>query len=755
MKNRADHTIQTLSLILAAAALIAAQVMPARSALASTITLRSISTGSTPTETDRVTVALPAGVQAGDVMIAQVAVRGGSALTLTAPSGWKLVIRNNAGLTLAQAIYQHTVISGEPVTYTWKFNGGNDAAAAIADYWGVSDAVPVDSDNGEANPSSTRITAPSTSPAGQPDADTLLGLYAIPNGSGITVPSGTVQRWSFRAQSWGIGIAMSDQVLLSNGVTGTRTATAVKAGANTGALVALLPAADSKTSPSPTTSPTPSPTRTATPTATATRTSTPTPTQTATRTPTPRPTPSRTATATLSPTPTPTPSGGITYYVAPTGNDANSGLSASSAWRTVGHAASSMKAGDTAIVLAGSYNERVSVTIDGQSFEADPAAAATPVVARGFDIAAKNVFVKGFEISFQENSQPGGYGVYLHGGATNVVVENNYLHDLCHEGIFMDSSVSAVQVLGNRIAHAQMAGMQVDGNGELIEGNEVWGTYQHPSVLGGVYAVCTNDGGSNADADFMRFFGSNHVIRSNYAHDIEYDYGDTTKPNPDPHIDCFQTWGESGENTSNILIERNWCRWPKADSNSDNEISSLESLDGPVGTITYRNNVFANMRQGINNAGSAIGQLSVLNNTFDHLIEEAIIFGTVRTGDNIENNVFYDVGTSGDGFLCGISGSTETFATNLYFMRSGAPPSGLWWCGSAVPAYQAVDPIFVSSGDATGTGANYHLCVTGQNGCTSTSPVGHAGTTIPSVTNDYDGTARSGGYSIGAFQMVP
>lgn len=44
-------------------------------------------------------------------------------------------------------------------------------------------------------------------------------------------------------------------------------------------------------------------------------------------------------------------------------------------------------------------------------------------------------------------------------------------------------------------------------------------------------------------ANFMRFFGSNHVIRSNYAHGIEYDYGDASKPNPDPHVDCFRTWG--------------------------------------------------------------------------------------------------------------------------------------------------------------------------------------------------------------------
>jgi len=276
-------------------------------------------------------------------------------------------------------------------------------------------------------------------------------------------------------------------------------------------------------------------------------------------------------------------------------------------------------------------------------------------------------------------------------------------------------------------------------------------------VLGGIFAVCTNDGGSNADADAIRFFGTNHVIRSNYLHDIEYDFGNTAKPNPNPHTDCFQTWGASGETTGNILIDRNWCVWPSnGSSGSMGEVSSIEALDGAVGNLTYQNNIFQDMIRGVNatqDNGAPIGQLNFYNNTFDHVIQEAIVVGgSGARSDNIENNIFYDE-AGGDGFIAYSGG--EYFLDNIFYNRAGAP-GGVWWGGGATPPYIATNPLFVSTGSSTGVGANYELCVAGQNGCTVTSTIGHTGVTIQTVPNDYMGNSRSnaGGYSIGAMQMM-
>src|ERR1019366_9724192 len=159
-----------------------------------------------------------------------------------------------------------------------------------------------------------------------------------------------------------------------------------------------------------------------------------------------------------------------------TGSDGNNGMSSVNAWRTIQHAVDTMPSGETAIVAQGTYNERVSIVRDGITIQADPSAASAPVVVQGFDIGAKNVTVNGFEISFQKNATPSGYGIHIN-DASNVVVENNYIHDLCHEGVLLESTVSNIQVLNNKIVHAQMAGINIDGTGDLIQGNEVWGTY--------------------------------------------------------------------------------------------------------------------------------------------------------------------------------------------------------------------------------------------------------------------------------------
>ena len=68
----------------------------------------------------------------------------------------------------------------------------------IADYTGVNTASPIDASGGQANASSTSVTAPSINiPAGN-NSDRLLALFAIPNSTTIRC----------RARSPGAGISM-------------------------------------------------------------------------------------------------------------------------------------------------------------------------------------------------------------------------------------------------------------------------------------------------------------------------------------------------------------------------------------------------------------------------------------------------------------------------------------------------------------------------------------------------------------------
>jgi hypothetical protein len=301
----------------------------------------------------------------------------------------------------------------------------------------------------------------------------------------------------------------------------------------------------------------------------------------------------------------------------------------------------------------------------------------------------------------------------------------------------MEPTVSYISVISNRIWRAEMAGAQIDGIHDLVAKNIVWETQQQPAVRGGIYSGCATPGG--ADADGFRFFGQHHDIAHNYIHDIAY----STRENPNPHVDCFQTWGSSAMKVDDVIFERNYCRWSSV--SAQNHAGMLEGTSGPVGTLVFKNNVFANMEDGLIIGGgqpSGVAVVKIWNNTFDHIRREAVQFNDSRTGaDDVSNNIFFDVGEGGDSYMC-ITGGSPAIHSNDFYMRGGVKPGT--YCSSA--PYISVNPLFVSAGDSTGAGADYHL--------QAASPVKDNGVTLPQVTNDLDAKARpvGAGYSIGAFE---
>ena len=352
----------------------------------------------------------------------------------------------------------------------------------------------------------------------------------------------------------------------------------------------------------------------------------------------------------------------------------------------------------------------------------------------GFDLTGSNWVLNGFDISTQTNGSEG-YGIYVTGSASYDTIENNYIHELCHEGIFMDPTVSHISVLNNRIWRAEMAGAQVDGTYDLDPGQRSLG---HAAVSGRMQAESIRDAQLLAAPMRTRSASSGSITCSDPTtlHDIY-----TELPtNPNPHTDCFQTWGSTAMEVDDILIEQNLCRWPVASTTVDAETAMIEGVDGLIGTVTFQNNELSDMRQGIV-VGSNVGALHVYNNTWDHVVEEGIIFNDMRsTADEFINNIYYDVGAGGDSYAEVPSGS-PVFEDNDFYMPGGAS-LGTY---PTVEPYISVAPMFVNYGDATGAGADFHL----QAG----SPLKGAGTTLTEVVNDYYGTSRVGAaYSIGAAQ---
>jgi YD repeat-containing protein len=82
---------------------------------AGAVVLRSVTSDQNGAGATSLTLTKPAGATTGDVLVAQVAVRGGTGVTVTAPSGWSLVgDGNNAnGTVVRNAMYTHAVVAGD------------------------------------------------------------------------------------------------------------------------------------------------------------------------------------------------------------------------------------------------------------------------------------------------------------------------------------------------------------------------------------------------------------------------------------------------------------------------------------------------------------------------------------------------------------------------------------------------------------------------------------------------------------------
>lgn len=463
-----------------------------------------------------------------------------------------------------------------------------------------------------------------------------------------------------------------------------------------------------------------------------------------------------------------------TYYIAKTGSDSHTTTQAqspSTPWLTIGHGISQWSSGDTLIVNDnGTYSEHLTVTnsfganstittaagigiICGGIVDGVPSncISSAPIVQGFYLNGSNNISISGFNITNQnEGSGPEdetAYGIQIN-NSTNFTVSNNYVHELCSSGIevLWHDTTSTGSINNNYVWRANMEGVGLSGAGVTAFDNVVWDTIQFPCRLGSTPPGTNPLGATNADmsgcivrsgadADYYRFLGSNSTFNGNIGGGIQYQgstaNSDGTCPanptvgmtcsantscyNPSPHIDGYQTFGSPTQTVSGNVIENGSITGTINAFNNEPDTACIGDMSSTYGTstdVTVKGNFCINGIFGLSDdsVNPIVGPLKISNNTFAHMMDEAIIrFTTAAAGEFYQNNIFYDVGSGGDGPMYT---NQSTFATNdhnIQYMRGGSSPGTYCGTPSPCPTYIISNPTFINYGDVNSLGGNFGL----------------------------------------------
>ena len=351
----------------------------------------------------------------------------------------------------------------------------------------------------------------------------------------------------------------------------------------------------------------------------------------------------------------------------------------------------------------------------------------------GFTVKADFITIRNFQITDTPNDDIDGIGIFVRGSGCNL--ENNFIYFATRGGIDLSAipgnyaQTRDCIVKNNRLYHNSQYGINIEGQDQLIVGNEVWRTIQfHPAWTNPPTWV---------DADGVHFFGSGNIIRDNYIHDINY----SDPENVNPHIDCFQTWQDANhEAASNTVLEQNRCE-NAAQAHSVDEGGSGFTIANAGPGLVIRNNIIKAFADIFISRSDGI---SILNNTLlsDTTLDTQYypVGAEVDTSSNItmENNIFFNQ----PGQIIYVKNSTIVSGKNIMYRDDGIPlvttntynPINDLW---------GIDPLFINPALN-----DFHL----QN----QSPAIDAGLETENVPNDYEGNPRpiGKGFDIGAYEFT-
>jgi hypothetical protein len=168
-------------------------------------------------------------VSSGDLMLALVAVNGGSSAVLnSAPSGWTLIASTTNDTNVTLLSYWKVAGGSEPTTYTWQFLGQTTAEGAIIPYAGVDTSDPIDAAAGNIGFGTSATTTSITTSASNEE---VLALFAADVGKAsnagayFSTPTGMTEKSDDTNTPFGPTIAADEVLQVSAGSSGSNAST--------------------------------------------------------------------------------------------------------------------------------------------------------------------------------------------------------------------------------------------------------------------------------------------------------------------------------------------------------------------------------------------------------------------------------------------------------------------------------------------------------------------------------------------------
>lgn len=468
------------------------------------------------------------------------------------------------------------------------------------------------------------------------------------------------------------------------------------------------------------------------------------------------------------------------YYVSPSGNNSNNGLTTTSAWLNIQYAVDQVVAGDEIQVIAGVYNELVEFSNSGNSSQGNITLKNyqndRPVIdGTGLDSSAGNMIaivkiedqdyieVSGFEIRnlITSNTSKFPAGMWILGDAHDININNNKIHSIEHNnmegahgiGVYGTKSSAAiynVKILGNEIYDCVLAYSEtlvLNGNVRDFEVN---------------YNIVHDN--NNIGIDFIGHEGTCPDPLLDQARDgvcignLVYDIDTRTNPAYGGEASAAGIYIDGGKN---ILVEQNEI----FRTNLGIELAS-EWATKTTSEILVRNNFVYSCHVvglaigGYDNLRGETRNCTIVNNTFygndtDNVGWGSEILVQYYCYDNvIKNNVFH---AKNNGILMAYwnnTGSNNDFDYNMYYNTGSVEFS---WEGTYHGSFAS---LTAASGQEANGSFQTPILLDPNNGdirLSSSSPCIDFGTDLGAAVvgeEDFDGNPRieGAGIDIGAHE---